>query len=205
MASVFCFPRRKITWKGTTPLVNDLSLFISGFGWKGRGELILTGKDYRTFQGRWNLLSNGFGSFQNLTGVNTLSPSSCTWCHLRYNIKWPPWGGLHLGAAILTRWVVVWRGLLYVHRPTQRNGSVNLIFIIIYGLIRLSPRRGKWVYLIPLITVSVHFISSKHSWGGDVSPSLWGMNLMVAGFWTVCFCFVFNCGRLFLSPSVNLN
>lgn len=132
LVSVFHFSRRKITWKGTTPLANDLSLFISGFGWKAKGELILTGKDYRTFQGRRNLLSNGLSSFQNLTGVNTLSPSSCTWCHLWYNTEWPPWGGLHLGAAILARWVVVWRGSLYVYRPAQRNGSVNLILIIIY-------------------------------------------------------------------------
>lgn len=62
------FSGRKIIWKAPNPLINELSLFVSSFGWKGKGELILIGQGYRTFRGRWNLLRNGLSNFQNLLG-----------------------------------------------------------------------------------------------------------------------------------------
>lgn len=52
LASVYHFSGRRMTWKGTNPLVNELSLFISGFAWKGKGELIFMGQDYRTCRRR---------------------------------------------------------------------------------------------------------------------------------------------------------
>lgn len=63
LASAYQLFREQDHMERQNSLTNELCLFASGLGWKGKSELILTGQDYR-----WNLLRNGLGDFQNLLG-----------------------------------------------------------------------------------------------------------------------------------------
>lgn len=157
------FSGRKIIWKGPNPLINELSLFISSFGWKGKGELILIGPGYRTSRGRWNLLRNGLSNFQNLLGSIPwlLAVVDDTICDTIQNgflgvastlgqLSWQRGYECEEGSFMYTR--------LY-REMTQYTWLYHTLC-----LIRQVPE-GKY-HLIPWITASVHFTSRKLSWGG---------------------------------------